>query len=112
MNDQITDVEKMINKTKDTKNDICLKSRSEIIEKVAKLPFRTFMQEVNAVVENAVLLGDSSFFDERYFSNQKNRLTAFIEEFESHRFKSKVLAANIPKPNEFYKKQFKKRPTK
>jgi len=55
----------MINKTKDTKNDICLKARSEIIEKVAKLPFRTFMQEVNAVVENAVLQADAKFYNER-----------------------------------------------
>jgi hypothetical protein len=62
---QIIDVEKMINKTKDTKNDICMMARSEIIEKVAKLNFRTFMQEVNAVVENAVLKADTSFFDER-----------------------------------------------
>jgi len=62
---QIVNVEKMINKTKDTKNDICLKARSEIIEKVAKQPFRQFMGEVNAVVENAVLQADSSFYEER-----------------------------------------------
>jgi hypothetical protein len=70
----------MINKTKDTKNDICLKARSEIIEKVAKQPFRIFMQEVNAVVENAVLLGDNSFFDER-LTNLSILLT-FVEEYE------------------------------
>jgi len=62
---QIVNVEQMINKTKDTKNDICLKARSEIIEKVAKQPFRKFMGEVNAVVEDAVLLGDATFYKER-----------------------------------------------
>jgi len=62
---QIIDVERMINKTKNTKNDICLKARSEIIEKVAKKPFRTFMQEVNAVVENAVLQAETTFYEER-----------------------------------------------
>jgi len=62
---QIVNVEQMINHTKDTKNDICLKARSEIIEKVATQPFRKFMQEVNAVVENAVLKADSSFYEER-----------------------------------------------
>lgn len=40
---QILNVEQMINKTKDTRNDICMKARSEIIEKVARLPFREFM---------------------------------------------------------------------
>jgi len=62
---QISDPEKMINKTKDATNDICLIARSEIIEKVAKQPFREFMQEVNAVVENAVLQADKKVYDER-----------------------------------------------
>jgi len=62
---QIKDVERMINKTKDTTNDICLIARSEIIEKVAKLSFREFMHEVNAVVENAVLQADKKVYEER-----------------------------------------------
>eukprot|EP01114_Cavostelium_apophysatum_P002955 TRINITY_DN1266_c0_g1_i1.p1 TRINITY_DN1266_c0_g1~~TRINITY_DN1266_c0_g1_i1.p1 ORF type:complete len:311 (-),score=135.49 TRINITY_DN1266_c0_g1_i1:148-1080(-) len=62
---QIRDVERMINKTKDTTNDICLIARSEIIEKVAQQPFREFMQEVNGVVENAVLQADKQVYEER-----------------------------------------------
>jgi len=62
---EIVKVEQMINKTKDIKNDICLKARSEIIEQVAKQPFRLFMAEVNSVVENAVLKADSIFYEER-----------------------------------------------
>eukprot|EP01119_Soliformovum_irregulare_P009565 TRINITY_DN229_c0_g1_i4.p1 TRINITY_DN229_c0_g1~~TRINITY_DN229_c0_g1_i4.p1 ORF type:complete len:251 (-),score=109.82 TRINITY_DN229_c0_g1_i4:189-941(-) len=61
----ITDVEKMINKTKDTTNDICLKARSAIIEKVARQPFREFMAEVNSVVEDAVLQADKTFYQDR-----------------------------------------------
>lgn len=61
----ITNVEKMINKSKDITNDICLKARSEIIEKVARMTFRGFMQEVNSVVANAVLDGDKEFFQTR-----------------------------------------------
>jgi len=62
---QITSVEKMINKTSNTKNDICLKARSEVIERVAQMSFRAFMQEVNAIVENAVLQDDTTFYDDR-----------------------------------------------
>jgi len=62
---QIQDVERMVNKTKNATNDICLIARSEIIEQVAKQPFRKFMQEVNAVVENAVLQADRKVYDER-----------------------------------------------
>jgi len=57
----ISNVEKMISKSKDTKNDICLKTRSEIIEKVAQLTFSKFMQEVNTVVQDAVLQSNKSF---------------------------------------------------
>lgn len=35
---------RMVNKTKNATNDICLIARSEIIEQVAKQPFRKFMQ--------------------------------------------------------------------
>jgi len=62
---QIQDVERMVNKTKNATDDICLIARSEIIEQVAKQPFRKFMQEVNAVVENAVLQADRKVYDER-----------------------------------------------
>jgi len=61
----IANVEKMISKSKDTKNDICLKARSEIIEKVAQLTFRKFMQEVNSIVQDAVLQADKSFYESR-----------------------------------------------
>jgi len=61
----IANVEKMISKSKDTKNDICLKARSEIIEKVAQLTFRKFMQEVNTIVQDAVLQADKSFYESR-----------------------------------------------
>jgi hypothetical protein len=35
---------RMINKTRNATNDICLIARAEIIEQVAKQPFRKFMQ--------------------------------------------------------------------
>jgi len=62
---EIQSAEKMIAKTKNTTNDVCLKARSEIIEKVAQMPFRDFMQEVNSVVRNAVLKDDQTFYQER-----------------------------------------------
>jgi len=103
---QVVNVEKMMNKTKDTTNDICLKARSEIIEKVARHPFRTFMTEVNAVVENAVLQADSSFYEERGIKVTSIQVEGFsCKHIETERVLQETVQETTNKMNKVLKQE-------
>jgi regulator of protease activity HflC (stomatin/prohibitin superfamily) len=62
---QVVDVEALVRMTSDMPRDVCAHARSVIIQAVSQVSLEKFLAEFNAIVREAVLAGDTSFYLER-----------------------------------------------